>query len=153
MLRLTLAWLHLLALGIGLGAVLTRASSLREPITPGSLRRAFRSDMMWGIAAMIWIGTGLWRLFASTEKSTSFYLDNRLFWTKMGLLLAILVLEVWPMVTLIRWRIASAKRTGPNTNAWPRTARRIAAISTLQAVLVAAMVLVAVAMARGYRPT
>jgi putative membrane protein len=150
MLRLALASLHLLALGIGLGAVMNRAAALREPITPASLRRVFRSDTMWGIAAVVWIGTGLWRVIGQTEKSTAYYLHNRVFWTKMGLLLAILVLEVWPMVTLIRWRIATARHGAPDTSVWTGPARRIAAISALQAVLVVAMVVVATAMARGY---
>ena len=150
MLRLTLASLHLLALGIGLGAVLNRAAALREPITPPSLRRAFRGDTMWGIAAVVWISTGLWRLIGQTEKSSAYYLHNQLFWTKMGLLIAILVLEVWPMVTLIRWRSAIARKIVPDTSAWTRPARRIAAISAMQALLVVAMVVVATAMARGY---
>jgi putative membrane protein len=150
MLRLALASLHLLALGIGLGAVMNRAAALREPITPASLQRVFRSDTMWGIAAVVWIGTGLWRVIGQTEKSTAYYLHNRLFWTKMGLLLAILVLEVWPMVTLIRWRIATARHGAPDTSGWTGPARRIAAISALQAALVVAMVVVATAMARGY---
>lgn len=150
MLRVTLASLHLLALGVGLGAILNRATALREPITPASLRRVFRGDTMWGIAAVVWISTGLWRVIGATEKSTAYYLHNQLFWTKMGLLLVILLLEIWPMVTLIRWRIAATRHGTPDTNAWTGTARRIATISALQAVLIVGMVVVATAMARGY---
>jgi putative membrane protein len=152
MLRIALAWLHLLALGVGFGAVLDRAAALREN-GPASLGRAFRDDTAWGIAAIVWIGTGLWRLLAATEKSTSYYLHDRFFIAKMALLVLILALEIWPMVTLIRWRIALAQQRLPEMAARAATARRVATISTVQAVLVVAMVLLATAMARGYGAT
>lgn len=150
MLRLGLAWLHLLALGIGFGAIADRAIVLRVPPTAATLTRAFRSDTAWGVAALLWIATGLWRLFGQTEKATGYYLGNRAFWTKMSLLGLILLLEVWPMITLIRWRIAVARGRAPDGTGASVVARRIAAISAVQMVLVAGMVFAAVAMARGY---
>ena len=69
MLRVVLAALHLIALGLGLGAVLTRGNALREPVSSGSLRRALRADTLWGVAAGLWLATGLWRLFGATEKT------------------------------------------------------------------------------------
>ncbi len=152
MLRVTLAALHLVALGIGLGAVWVRASALRSVDRDrGALRRAFAADALWGIAALLWISTGLWRLFGALEKAPDYYWRNVLFHTKMGLLVAVLLLEVWPMVTLIRWRMASGGRGSlPSGSRLGNTARRIASISNVQAVLILFMVLVAVAMARGY---
>lgn len=145
--RLLLAWLHLLALAVGLSGVWARAralrDSLRDPEDQGALRRAFIGDSWWGVAAVTWLVTGLWRLLAGTEKSTSYYLANRAFYLKMALFLAILALEVWPMMTLVRWR---TKRAAPN----PRDAGRIEVISYVECALVAAMVLAAVTMARGY---
>jgi len=145
-----LAWLHLLALGIGLGGVWGRAralhDSLREPADERALKRALVADTWWGIAAVLWLVTGLWRLLASTEKSTSYYLSNHAFYAKMAMFVAILALEVWPMMTLIRWRMATRE---PNT----RDAGRIEVISYVECALVIAMVLAAVAMARGFGVT
>lgn len=150
MLRLALASLHLIALGIGLGAVWARARALSaRPLDLLSSRRAFAADGWWGIAAGLWIATGLWRLFADTEKATTYYLHNSVFITKMSLLAIILVLEVWPMVTLIRWRIAAA-REGDTWRPDAAAAGRIRAISYAEAVLVVSMVVAAVMMARGY---
>src|SRR4029079_871880 len=104
MLRLALAALHLLALGIGLGAVWGRARALGGPRDSRALRRALAADGWWGIAALPWIGTGLWRLLAGPEKATGYYLRNHLFMAKMGLLVLVLLLEAWPMVTLVRLR-------------------------------------------------
>ena len=152
MLRLFLAAIHLIALGIGLGAVWARANALNRPLDRAGMVRAFRADTWWGIAAALWIGTGLWRLLAGTEKGTSYYVHNHVFFTKMSLLVIILLLEVGPMITLIRWR----QIAGRGTSAWnpnPAAARRIARISYVEAVLVIAMVFAAVAMARGYGAT
>lgn len=147
MLRLALAAIHLLALGIGLGAVWTRGRSLATWHEQGALRRAFAADAWWGTAALLWVGSGLWRLLAGTEKATRYYTHNHVFWTKMGLLGVILALEIWPMITLIRWR----QRSGSSVAGASATAARvISRISYLQAALIVAMVIAAVAMARGY---
>jgi len=145
--RLVLAWMHLVALAIGVGGVWSRGralrDSLRDPEDPRAIRRALVGDAWWGIAAALWLITGLWRLFGSTEKSISYYMGNHVFMLKMGLFVCIIALEVWPMMTMMRWRSAKSL---PN----PRDAGRIEVISYVECVLVLAMVLAAVSMARGY---
>ena len=141
-----LAFAHLLGLGIGLGAVWARGRALRGAPARDALRGAFAADTWWGVSAGVWISTGLVRLFASAEKPLDYYLQNHLFWTKMGLLLLILVLEVAPIVGLTRWRRVVAKGDVPDTAA----AGRYAIISEAQAWLVVLMVLAATAMARGF---
>lgn len=144
--RWLFAAVHLLGLGMGLGAVWARGRALGGRLDDAGLRRAFYADRWWGIAAVIWIGTGLVRAFGGLEKGSAYYLHNHLFWTKMGLLGLILVLELGPMISLVRWRVALARGETPDT----RAAVRFARISFLQGVLVVLMVLVATAMARGY---
>lgn len=146
MLRWTLAALHLLALGIGLGSVMTRARAFRDPVGRAALQRIFIADTWWGIAAMLWIATGLWRLFASTEKPTDYYAHNVLFMAKMGGLFVILLCETWPMRTLLRWRREVAQGIEPDTSRAPLLAR----FSTIEAILVVLMVVAATGMARGY---
>jgi putative membrane protein len=148
-LRLTLATLHLLALGLGLGAIRTRGITLRGRLDMDAIRRVFMADAGWGIAAAIWVATGLWRLLASTEKPASFYMSNNLFMWKMGLLGLILLLEIRPMITLIKWRRSAAKGT-LDIQAITPDARNIAIISAIQSVLVVVMVALAAAMARGF---
>src|SRR5205823_4007875 len=93
MLRLFLAAMHLIALGIGLGAVWQRATALSGPLDRAAMVRAFRADTWWGIAAALWIATGLWRLLAGTEKGSSYYMHNQFFFAKMSFLVIILLLE------------------------------------------------------------
>jgi putative membrane protein len=150
MLRVTLAALHLIALGLGMGAVLGRGNSLLEPVTAGSVQRALRADALWGIAAGLWLVTGAWRLAAGLEKPTGFYTHNHFFFAKMGCFALILVLEVWPMLTLMRWRRALRRSHLMKDIVAPSLARRIAMISHTEALLVLLMVIFATAMARGY---
>ena len=67
----------------------------------------------------------------------------------MGLLAVILVLEIWPMITLIRWRMANARVSLP-LPVLQGMGRRLARVSDVQTVLVIAMVVAAVLVARGY---
>lgn len=150
MLRFSLAAVHLIALGLGLGAVLARGTALREALAPGALRRAFRADMTWGIAFGLWLLTGLWRLFGETDKPVGYYMTNHVFFAKMGFLVIILALELWPMITLIRWRGALRGGATPEHTVDAGAARRIAIISHVQATLVVLMVFAAAAMARGF---
>ena len=53
------------------------------------------------------------RAFAGLEKTSGFYLRNGFFYTKMTLFALVLVLELRPMVTFLRWRIARRKGSVP----------------------------------------
>jgi putative membrane protein len=146
---MTARWLaasfHLLALGIGLGAVWARGRALRSSLDAGTLRQVFFADSLWGLAFVLWLSTGLWRLLAGLDKGTGYYLQNHVFLTKMALLALILLLEIRPIITLIRWRKTVARGEAPDTRAAPLLAR----ISSVQAGLIVLMVFAAAAMARG----
>ena len=144
--RWLLAALHLVALPVGFTAIWERRQALRSTPDVAGLARVFRADTSWGLAAVVWIATGLLRAFGGYEKPSAYYLQNDLFLLKMTLLAAILLLEIAPMVTLIRWRIVAARGGVPDIS------RRglFAKISTVQAVLILVMVAAATGMARGF---
>ena len=145
-LRWLLASLHLLALGIGLGAVVGRGLALRSRLDGQGLRWVFLADSAWGVAALLWLVSGVWRLLAGLEKATGYYFSNHAFLTKMALFAIIFGLELWPMMTLIAWR----RRVALGETADTSTAPLLARISFWQAGLVILMVFLATAMARGY---
>jgi putative membrane protein len=144
--RWVLAAVHLLALGIGLGAVWARGRALRAPLDVPGVRRVLYADTWWGLAAILWIGTGVARAFGGFEKGTLYYTHNHYFWVKMGLLMSILLLEAIPIITFIKWRKNLAR--GEAVDA--ANATTLATTSFIQAALVVFMVLAATAMARGY---
>ncbi|MDR5831735.1 DUF2214 family protein [Caballeronia sp. LP006] len=152
LIRWLLAALHLLGFGFALGAVLARARALRRLDVAQSvqandvrLRDVFRSDSVWGITAIVLIFTGLMRAFGGFEKGGSYYLHEPLFHLKMTALVLILLIEVSPMLALIRWRVTLAQG-GPIDLT---RARRFAWMSDLEAALVIVMVIAASGMARG----
>jgi putative membrane protein len=110
-----------------------------------TLRQVFLMDSLWGLAAVLWISTGVWRLLGGLEKGTGYYLQNHVFMTKMALFGLVLLLEIRPMITLIRWRLMVSRGEAPDTSG----AQLLARISFVQAVLVVLIVFAATAMARG----
>lgn len=141
-----LASLHLIALGIGLAGIWARARAFARLGAGGDVRDVFAADNLWGIAALLWLATGLARAFAGFEKGSDYYLGSTAFWIKMSLFVLVCALEIWPMVTLIRWR--STRRRGEPIDLG--NAATFARISRAQLAITAAMIFVATAMARGF---
>jgi putative membrane protein len=139
------AALHYLALAIGLPAVFLRGRALRGPLDRAGVDRALAADTAWGIAAILWVATGLLRAFGGLEKGSAFYLQSRLFYLKMALFVAILALEVRPIVAFTRWRRARGRGARVDTAQAPVLAR----LNHAQLALAILMVFVASAVARG----
>jgi putative membrane protein len=146
---MTLRWLvaafHLVALALGASAIVARARALRAVRDAADLSAVFRADNLWGVAAVLWLVTGAWRAFGGLEKGAAYYLGNPLFHAKLGLFVIILLLEIWPMATLIKWR--GARRRGAAVDL--AKAKTFARISDAQLGLLTVMIFLATAIARG----
>ncbi|MCW8278983.1 DUF2214 family protein [Pseudomonas sp. PCH199] len=139
-----LAAVHLLAFALGFWAVLVRGTNFRRlAVGAGETRSVLISDNLWGISALILLVTGGMRAFGGYEKGTDYYLHQPLFHLKMTLFVLILLLEVAPMVTLIKWRVSRGAAIDT------RRATLFARISHVEALLVLLMVVAATGMARG----
>ena len=144
-----LSALHVLALGIGLGSIFMRGRllrALRGGTDPRLLGGLFAADSLWGVAAALWLVTGMGRAFGRVEKAPEFYLRNGFFWIKMVLFVSILLLEILPMVTFIRWQIA--RRAGQPLPQIDRLSALVR-INDLETTLVVVIPFIAAAMARG----
>jgi len=137
--------LHVLALAIGLPSVWWRGRALKGRLDTEGLRQLFVADSLWGIAALLWIVTGLLRAFGGLEKGTEFYLHSPFFWVKMALFACVLMLEIWPMLTFIRWRGQLRRGQAPDTS----RARTFYVLNHVEMGIVVVMVFVASLMARG----
>ena len=137
-----LSALHLLALGIGLGAVYARGRALRTPV---ELDRVFRADNFWGLAALLWLATGLLRAFGGFEKGTAYYMSHPLFHLKLTLFAIIVLLEIWPMITLIRWRLARRRGQAIELAAAPK----LRLLNQIELALVVVIPFIAAMIARG----
>lgn len=139
-----LSAIHMLTLALGLGAVFTRGRALSGTLDQAGWDRLLAADNAWGVAAALWIASGLGRLFFG-GKETSFYWRNGFFWTKLALFALVFALELKPMMTFIRVR--SARRRGAALP--PFSAQTLHWINSLEIVLVVMIVFVAALMARG----
>jgi putative membrane protein len=138
--------LHLLALALGPPSVFLRGRALKGRLDRDGLQRVFAADTVWGVAAALWLATGLLRAFAGLEKGTAFYLASHLFWLKMTVFVVIVLLEIRPMMTLMRWRAVVRGGGTPDTSA----ARALYHVNHVELALVVVMVFVASFMARGF---
>ena len=138
--------LHVLALAIGLPAVFLRGRALKGPLDRVAVGRVLAADTVWGIAALLWLITGLLRAFAGLEKGTPFYLHSHMFWLKMVLFALVVVLELRPMMTFIRWRKQLRGGAMPDTS----PARLLYKLTHAEMALVVLIVFVASFMARGF---
>jgi len=144
--RFLLAVAHLFALATGISAVYARGRALRHVRSTNDLPAVLHADNWYGVAALLWIATGLWRAFGGVEKGTDYYLGSHWFMGKLGLFGIVLLLELLPMITLIRWRRVLKRGMPIELN---RTSL-LAKLSFAQVPLLLLMVLMAAAMARGF---
>ena len=139
-----LSAVHVLTLALGLGAVFTRGRALAGRLDAAGWQRLLAADNLWGLAAALWIASGLGRVFFG-GKEIAFYTHNGFFWLKMGLFGLVFALELTPMITFIRVRVAVKRRTplprfSVETYRW---------INAAELALVVVIVFVAPFMARG----
>jgi putative membrane protein len=147
MLAAVISALHVLALGMGLGGVFARGRALRALVRgdASAVPRVLFADNFWGIAALLWIVTGLTRAFGGIEKGRDFYLYNGFFWVKMALFALVFALEAAPMIAFIRWRITMGKGGAPDTT----RAATFVRLNDVETALVVAIPFAAAAMSRG----
>ena len=139
-----LSAVHVLTLALGLGAVFFRGQALARPLDDAGWRRLLAADNAWGIAAGLWIASGLARVFFG-GKEPGFYWRNGFFWLKLALFGLVFLLELTPMVTFMRVRSAQRRRAVS-----PRfSVEALRRINAAELALVVAMVFVAAFMARG----
>jgi putative membrane protein len=129
---------HILGVALGFGSIVARARALGR----GDIPAALGADNLWGLSALVLLGTGLARAFSTLEKGSGYYLASPAFHLKLGLFGLVLALEVWPMITLLRWRLRPELREVGR-------AATLARVSWLELALLLIVPFVAAAMARG----
>jgi putative membrane protein len=138
--------LHVLALPVGLPAVLMRGRALKRLPAADAFVSLFAADAAWGAAALLWLGTGLLRAFGGLDKGGPYYLHNGLFHAKLTCFILIWALEGWPMVTFIRWRLQRKKGQTPDV----QYKRIFFILNHVELALAVTMVFLAAFMARGF---
>jgi len=140
-----LAYLHYLSIILTGGFLVGELIVCRPEITPEQRRRLPGIDVVFFVAALLALATGVLRLFLYA-KGVSFYVGNPFFWVKMALYVIIATMSIAPTRAFGRWKRAL------DAGGAPPTAPEIAGVRRLLHIelgLLALMPLMAVLMARG----
>ncbi len=144
-LRYIVATIHLLTFGLGAYSIWARANALKELKDEKGIGDVLKADNLWGVAAALWLLTGLWRAFGGLEKGSDYYIHNTAFIIKMSLFALVFALELKPMITFIKWRTQLRKKEAVDTT----VSGNLATLSFIELALLIPIVSMAAAMARG----
>jgi len=140
------AYLHFFSILLLAGMLVAQCALCSRDLQPPQVQMLARLDMLYLVAAVLVLATGLGRLFIA-PKGASFYFMNPVFYIKIALFLAVGLVSVMPTLQFIRWNRALKAGEGrvlrdPDI----QTVRRYIALELL---LLAFIPLAAVLMARG----
>ena len=142
-----LAYLHFLAILTMVVFISSEAALCRvEWLNKAVVERLARIDMVYGMAAMTVLATGIARTVWGV-KGSSWYWTNPLLHLKLTLFIAIGLISIFPTITYLRWRKALRASGTLPAEAEVRKTRKLVMI---QAHLLVLIPLAAVFLARGF---
>jgi putative membrane protein len=141
------AWLHLLAIGVGAGMLLTEYWLCRRMPDRIQVRLLGQVDMGYQLALIGSLATGLARALYYGQ-DVPYYLANRLFWLKIAIFFTIVVVAIAPTMQYIRWNREA--RSAPTFTPLERDVERARASIALGLGLWLILPLIAILVARGY---
>jgi len=141
------AWLHLVAVGLAAGLLLSEYWLCRRIPDRQQVRLLGTVDLGYFLALIGSLATGLARVLFFGQ-DTAYYLANRLFWLKIALFLTIGLLALFPTLQFIRWNREA--RTAPAFAPLTRELERVRGSLALQLGLMLLLPLVSILVARGY---
>ena len=141
------AWLHLVAVGLAFGLLLSEYWLCRRIPDRLQVRLLGTVDLGYFLALIGSVATGLARVLFFGQ-DTAYYLANRLFWLKIALFVAIGLIALFPTRQYIRWNREA--RTAPAFAPLTRELERVRGCLALQLGLMLLLPLLAILVARDY---
>jgi putative membrane protein len=142
----TFAFLHHAAAFILVATIMVELVLTRNELTVSSARSLLRMDALYGISASVLLVVGFVRVFY-TEKGSAYYFHSGTFIAKIVLFVFVALLSIYPTVQFIGLRKALLANQVPMLD--PAKLRAIRAIIHVELLLLFAIMLCAVLMARG----
>ena len=141
------AWLHLASIGLGAGLLLTEHWLCRR--MPDRLQVKFLGQVDLGsqLALIGSLATGLARALYYGQHA-AYYVSNRLFWLKISVFVALIVIAIGPTLQYIRWNREA--RSAPAFAPLTRDLERVRAAIALGLGLWLILPLIAILVARGF---
>jgi putative membrane protein len=142
-----LAALHVVAILTFVVFLSSQAALCRtEWMNAAVVERLARLDMIYGVAAMLLIASGLARLFWGV-KGLSWYVSQPLFHIKITIVVAMAVLSIWPSIMFRRW-LRNLRATGAMPEA--TEVKKVRRLVMIQSHVLPVVAVIAVFWARGW---
>lgn len=107
--EIILRYLHFISIFVIVGSLVSELVLLRRELTRTELVRLATIDGAYGLAALTLLGVGLTLWLAGFGKPASFYSNNWIFLTKIGLFALIGILSIYPTVFFLKNRKGNEK--------------------------------------------
>ena len=144
--EILIPYLHYIAIMALMGSLISEHLILKPGITGQQVKSLAGIDLVYGIAAIVVLATGLLRWFVY-GKGSEFYLSNPIFHAKLTLFVVIGVLSIFPTVKFMKWKKQIKKGENPAID--DKAVKRLLMFIRIELLLVAILPLLAVMIARG----
>jgi putative membrane protein len=141
------AWLHLLAVGVAAGLLLSEYWLCRRMPDRTQVRLLGQVDLGYQLALIGCLATGLARVLYFGQ-ATDYYLSNRLFWLKIAVAFLVAAVAIGPSLQYLRWNREA--RSAPSFAPLTQELERVRAAIALGLGLWPILPLVSVLVSRGF---
>jgi putative membrane protein len=129
-----------------MGTLITEHILLKPKMTKEQIRAIAVIDLLYGVAAILVLTTGLLRWFVY-GKSSEFYLSNPVFHTKLTLFVIVAIISIIPTIKFLKWRKQVNNNQEPEMN--EKVVKKLLIYIRIELLLLAILPLLAVMLARG----
>ena len=142
-----MAFLHHLAAFTLVAALAVEVALFKPPVTVAQARRLQRTDLIFGVAAVVVLVVGMLRV-AFFEKGPAYYWRDTFFLIKLGTFVLVGLISIYPTKTFLSWKKALKAGVAPEVDAGRTRSVRMCMMLELTAIVV--ILGCAALMARGF---
>jgi len=142
-----MAFLHHLAAFTLVAALAVEVALFKPPLTVVQARRVQRTDLIFGVAAVVVLVVGMLRV-AFFEKGPGYYWRDAFFLIKLGAFILAALISIYPTVTFLSW--SKALRAGAAPEIAEARTRSVRLCMMLELTGLVVILACAALMARGF---
>jgi len=142
-----MAFLHHLAAFTLVAALAVEVALFKPPVTVAQARRLQRTDLIFGVAAVVVLVVGMLRV-AFFEKGPAYYWRDTFFLIKLGTFVLVGLISIYPTLTFLSWNKGLKAGVAPEVDAERTRSVRMCMMLELTAIVV--ILGCAALMARGF---
>jgi putative membrane protein len=139
-------YLHFISIMVLMGSLITEHILLKPNMSKQEINSFAMIDLIYGIAAVLVLGTGLLRWFVY-GKGMVYYLTNPVFHAKLTLFVILAILSIFPTIKFLKWNKQVNSGQEPNMN--DKMVKKILMYIRLELLILVIIPLLAVMIARG----